>query len=129
MQKTPVIPVLLATIWISLHEFLRNQLLLKEAWESHYAQMGLTFPGAPINGAIWGVWSLCLAIVIYLLSKKHSLTETAIIAWIAGFLCMWIVIGNLSVLPFSILPYAIPWSMVEVYGAARIAYAWKNRRP
>ena len=128
MKKSPVVPILLATLWISIHEFLRNQLLLKDAWVSHYADMGLTFPAAPVNGAIWGVWSLALASIIYILSKKHSLIETCILAWINGFLLMWIVIGNLSVLPFSILPYAIPWSALEVYGAARIAFAWKHRK-
>lgn len=126
-MKSPVIPVILATVWISIHEFLRNQLLLADVWEAHFAELGLTFPAKPINGAMWGVWSLIFAIFIYLLSKKHSLIETTLIAWIAGFLMMWVVIGNLSVLPYSVLPYAVPWSVLEAYGAARIFVAWKKR--
>jgi hypothetical protein len=35
---------------------------------------------------------------------------------------MWLVIGNLLVLPFSMLPYAIPWSIVEALVASLIIY-------
>ena len=34
MKKT-VVPILLATIWIGLSEFLRNQLLFKSYWTEH----------------------------------------------------------------------------------------------
>ena len=46
--------------------------------------------------------------------------ETAIITWSMGFVLMWLVIGNMGVLPLSILPIAVPWSMVEVLGAVFI---------
>jgi hypothetical protein len=38
-----------------------------------------------------------------------------------GFVLMWIVTGNLNVLPFGLLPVAVPWSVVEVILAALIA--------
>ena len=31
-----------------------------------------------------------------------------------GFVLMWLVVGNLAVLPFAILPVAIPLSLLEV---------------
>jgi hypothetical protein len=43
------------------------------------------------------------------------------VAWIAGFVMMWLVIGNMNVLPFGLLWIAVPWSVVEVWGAVSIA--------
>ena len=34
---------------------------------------------------------------------------------------MWIVIGNLDVLPLALLPVAVPWSLIEVALAVLIA--------
>ena len=33
---------------------------------------------------------------------------------------MWLVVGNMGVLPFDVLPYAVPWSLLECFGAAWI---------
>jgi hypothetical protein len=116
----PLLAILATTVWISLNEFLRNQLVLIDHWTQHYAAMGLTFPGEPINGAVWGIWSLCFAVVIFVMARRFSLLETSVLAWGAGFVLMWLVVGNLGMLPMSILPYAIPWSMVEAFGAVWI---------
>ena len=118
MTIRPITAVLAATAWISANEFLRNQVVLADHWTGHYATMGLAFPAQPINGAIWAIWSLAFAGIIFILAKRFSLPETATLAWSIGFVLMWLVIGNLGVLPFDILPYAIPWSMVEAFGAA-----------
>lgn len=112
-----ILAVLCSTMWISLNEFLRNQVLLLDRWSDKYSSMGLTFPGDPVNGAIWGVWALCLSVLLHFLSRRTSLPEAAVLGWLFGFVLMWLVIGNLGVLPFGILPYAIPWSMIEVAGA------------
>jgi hypothetical protein len=61
IRKT-ALPILFATIWISISEFTRNEFFLKSHWEKHYENSGLVFPSEPINGAIWGLWSLCFAI-------------------------------------------------------------------
>lgn len=119
MKKT-VLPILLAAVWISISEFVRNEFLLKNLWEEHYASMGQEFPSAPINGAVWGIWSLCFAIFIFFLLKKMSLNATVLLSWFAGFVFMWLVVGNLGVLPFEILPWAIPLSILETYLAAFI---------
>jgi hypothetical protein len=47
MKKT-VLPILLATIWISISEFLRNEILFKSYWIQHYQKLGLVFPSDPI---------------------------------------------------------------------------------
>lgn len=114
--------VISATIWISLSEFIRNEVLLKDLWVWHYSAMGLEFPSEPMNGAVWGIWSLLLALLISMLASRFSLLKTALIAWFAAFVMMWVVIGNLGVLPMGILPWAIPLSLVEVFVACWIVF-------
>ena len=118
--KKTIIPVLLATIWISISEFVRNEFLVKSLWVNHYQSLGLTFPSAPLNGAVWGLWSLLFAISIFIISKKFSLIETTLISWFYGFVMMWVVIGNLNVLPEGLLIYAIPLSLLEAFVASWI---------
>lgn len=119
-MKKAVLPILLATIWISISEFVRNEFLLKSYWINHYDNLGLVFPSNPVNGAIWGIWSLCFAIAIYIVSTKFTLLQTTILSWFVGFVFMWLVVGNLGVLPYSILPFAIPLSIVEAFLATLI---------
>ncbi|MBL7963787.1 MAG: hypothetical protein JNM31_08070 [Flavobacteriales bacterium] len=115
-----VLAILAATVWISLSEFVRNEFLLKAHWVSHYQAMGQEFPAAPINGIMWGVWSLFFASAIAIISTRFDLLRTAALAWLVGFVLMWMVIGNLGVLPTGILPIAIPLSMLEAFVAAWI---------
>ena len=119
MKKT-ILPVLAATIWISVSEFVRNEFILKSYWTGHYEKLGLVFPSEPVNGAIWGIWSLCFAVAIYIISKKFGLLQTTLIGWFVGFIMMWIVLWNMSVFPVNILVYAIPLSFLEAFLAAFI---------
>lgn len=111
---------MLATIWISISEFVRNEFFVKSYWTSHYEQLGLVFPSEPINGAVWGLWSLLFAIAIFIISKKFSLAQTTLLAWFVGFVLMWVVVGNMGVLPAGILVYAVPLSLLETFVAAVI---------
>jgi len=119
-MKKSVLPVLLSALWISLSEFTRNEFLLKSQWTSHYERLGIVFPSEPVNGAIWGIWSLCFAVMIFFISKKFNLIQTVLLSWTMGFMMMWLVIGNMSVLPLGILPLAVPLSLLEVSVAAWI---------
>jgi hypothetical protein len=118
--KKTVLPVLLATVWISLSEFVRNEILLKSYWTKHYESLGLVFPSEPINGAVWGVWSLLFAIAIFIISKKFSLVQTTFLSWFVGFVLMWVVVGNMGVLPDGLLYFAIPLSLLEAFLASLI---------
>lgn len=120
MIKKIILPILLATIWISISEFVRNTFLVHNYWTEHYQKLGLTFPEQPINGAVWGIWSLCFAIAIFIISKKFSLIQTTLLSWFIGFVLMWLVIGNMGVLPFGILVFAIPLSLLESFIASYI---------
>ncbi|NOS93295.1 MAG: hypothetical protein HOP30_15360 [Cyclobacteriaceae bacterium] len=119
-MKKEIFSILLTTVWISISEFVRNSFLLHENWISHYRGLGMSFPEQPINGAVWGIWSLSFAIVIYILHLRFSFLQTIVLSWLVGFVLMWLVVGNLGVLPFSILPFAIPLSLLEVFVAGFI---------
>jgi len=119
-MKKSLIPILLAAVWISISEFARNQILFKSYWIEHYSSMGLVFPAEPVNGAIWGLWSLMFAIAIFIISGKFNLIETTLLSWFVGFVLMWLVIGNMGVLPYRLLYFAIPLSLLEAFVAAYI---------
>jgi hypothetical protein len=116
----PLLTILVTAFWISASEFFRNQILLNNQWISHFNSLGISFPQAAINGMVWGVWSLAYAFLIYLLARRMPFKETIFIAWFAGFVLMWLVIGNLSVLPIKILWLAVPLSILETYVATWI---------
>ena len=119
--KKTFFPILLATIWISISEFGRNELLLKSFWIKHYKSIGLTFSSEPVNGAVWGIWSLLFAVAIFIIAKRFALIQTTFLSWFAAFILMWVVIGNLSVLPGGLfLFYAVPLSILETFIAALI---------
>jgi hypothetical protein len=118
--KTIILPVLMATIWISISEFVRNEFLLKSLWIKHYKELGLTFPAAPINGAVWGIWSLMFAIAVFIIARKFTLWETMFLTWFVAFPMMWLVLGNLAVLPHMLILYAFPLSLLESFIATLI---------
>lgn len=119
LRKT-ILPILAAALWISMSEFFRNEVLVKSCWVEHYRALGLVFPSESINGAVWGLWSLLFALCIFILSRRFTLVETTFLSWLVGFVLMWVVIGNMGVLPFAILFYAVPLSLVESFVAALI---------
>ncbi|MGB2153711.1 MAG: hypothetical protein ACPHVX_07155 [Flavobacteriaceae bacterium] len=126
--KKTILPILLSSIWISISEFVRNSFFLHDYWISHYTKMGLTFPEKPINGAVWGIWSLCFAIGTYIISRKFSLLQTTFLSWFVGFVFMWLVVGNMGVLPFGILYFAIPLSVLEAFLATLIIVKLSKRK-
>jgi hypothetical protein len=119
-MKNKILAIGLSGVWISASEFLRNQLLFASLWHKKYESLGIVFPEKPINGMLWGVWSFIFAGCIYVLVRKLSLKEAIVFAWVIGFLQMWLVIGNLGVLPYSLLWYAVPLSILEVLVAVLI---------
>jgi hypothetical protein len=119
IRKT-ILPVFSATIWISMSEFARNEFLVKSFWTKHYRDLGLNFPSEPINGAVWGIWSLLFAVAIFIIAKKFTMIQTTFLSWFVAFVMMWVVIGNLGVLPYGLLLYAIPLSILESFIATLI---------
>ena len=128
MLRGTVLPLLLATVWISLSEFIRNDVLFPEYWRDHYSTLGLTFPSEPVNGMIWGLWSLLFAIGLFILLRRFTLRETVLLGWFLGFVLMWVVTGNLGVLPFQILWFAVPLSLLEVGVAVWILWRMRQKQ-
>jgi hypothetical protein len=120
LLKKTILPILLATIWISISEFVRNQVIVASFWTKHYQGLGLKFPSEPINGAVWGIWSLLFAVAIFIMAKKFTMIQTTFLSWFVGFVLMWVVIGNLGVLPYGLLWYAVPLSILEAFIATLI---------
>lgn len=118
----PVLAVLLTGLWVNASEFLRNEIFLKHYWVGHYQSLGLVFPSEPVNGAVWVSWGFLFALVIHLLARRFSLVQTALVAWLAGFVLMWVVLWNLKVLPEGLLLFALPLSLLECFVGAWIAH-------
>jgi hypothetical protein len=123
-----VMSVILATVWISVSEFVRNEVFVKSFWEEHYQSLGLKFPSDPLNGAVWGIWSLMFSVSIFVLSKKFTHFQTTLISWFMAFAMMWVVTANLGVLPFGLLWYAIPLSLIEAYLAGFIIFKFQDHK-
>jgi hypothetical protein len=124
--KETILPVLLAAIWISISEFVRNEYIMKSFWVNHFQILGMTFPSGPLNGAVWGIWSLMFAAAVFILSKKFSLWQTTFLSWLMGFVMMWVVIGNLGILPFGLLWFGVPLSILESFIASVIVKSFRN---
>lgn len=114
MTKKQAAAVLVAGLWIVISEFLRNELLLKGVWESHYTSLGLKFQTLPVNGILWFIWSILLAYVVFELNKKFSFWKTVLVSWLGTFAMMWIAAYNLQVFPLFLLIGDIPLSIVEI---------------
>jgi len=110
-----VISIILCGFWVNMSEFYRNNVLLKTHWVDHYRSLGITFPSEPVNGLMWMLWGFLYAFSIFLMSRRFNLLQTAIFSWLMAFVLMWIVIWNLSVLPLTILAYAVPLSLLEAF--------------
>jgi hypothetical protein len=114
-MKNSFFSIALTGIWITISEFLRNEILLKDYWANHYDSLGLKFETLPVNGLLWTIWSFLFAFLIHSLLRKFSRIETLYIAWIFAFLMMWITIFNLQILPLKILLFAVPLSVFEIW--------------
>lgn len=119
-MKKSFVAVLLASVWIVISEFVRNELLFKYFWVDTFNNLGLTFETLPINGLLWFVWSVLLAVLIHRLLRITSQKETIILSWLCAFMMMWITVYNLQVLPLGLLIFAVPLSLLEIFVAVII---------
>jgi len=117
-MKNYIFAILGAGIWMNVNEFIRNELILKASWVSSFKELGLAFPSEPLNGVVWMLWAFIFVTILSLLISKFNVLKSAILAWVLGYVLMWIAMCNMGVLPKDILYLAIPWSCAEVYIAA-----------
>jgi hypothetical protein len=126
-MKNQALAIILATIWVNISEFIRNEFFVKDLWLDGFKSLNLTFPNAPINGAIWGTWALILVVVLSEVVKKYSPLKSTLIVWLLGFVLFWIAFFNLGLLPKGLLLWAVPWSFAEVLIAALICHHFINK--
>lgn len=120
MFKKIILPILLIGIWINIFETIRWELLIKSYWVGQYENLGLIFPDGLKNNITWMIWGFLFAAIIFVLSKKFTAIQTALIAWFTVFVMMWIVMWNMSLLPIGLLWTNAPLSLIEAYIAALI---------
>jgi hypothetical protein len=112
--------IMVAGLWITVSEFLRNEVLFKYLWVRHYETLKLTFATTPVNGMLWLLWSMILAWLMFRLLKRTCFLEAVSLSWLAAFVMMWLVVYNLQVLPLRLLIFAVPLSLLEVAVAGLI---------
>lgn len=120
-MKKIILATLTTGVLINLSEFLRNEILLKEQWLDKFSSMGLPFPSAAINGLLWIVWGFVFAGCVVAICRRFSFAGALLLSWTMGFLLMWVVTGNLGILPMGLMPIAVPWSVAEVALAVFVA--------
>lgn len=120
-KKQFALAVFTSGMWMNVSEFIRNELIIKQVWVAGFENIGLSFPSAPMNGAIWGLWAFIFVAFLTWLITKFDILKSTIISWTFGFVLLWIAMRNMGILPKGLLIWAIPWSFIEVYIAAFIS--------
>ena len=105
---------------MNLSEFIRNEFVIKHVWIQGFEEIGLSFPSAPVNGLVWGIWTFIFCAVLAWSCTRFNVLKSTIICWVTGFVLLWIAMWNIGILPGGLLYWAVPWSFVEVYVAAFI---------
>jgi hypothetical protein len=118
--KKVFLPTLVAGIWINLSETARWLLGARPSWVERYESLNLVLPDGPVTNLIWMIWGFLFAFIVYLLSKKHGLFQTTLIAWVSIFVSLWIVLWNVGILPVNMLWFVAPLSLIETFIAAWI---------
>jgi hypothetical protein len=113
--------VLLLAVWINLSESVRWILYSKPQIDARFQSIGLTLPNNAISGILWMIWGGIIAFMIFIVSQKFTLVQTALFIWVGVFVMHWILLWNYAMLPLGILPVAVPLSLIEIFIAALIA--------
>lgn len=114
------IAILAAAVWISLLEFLRDQYFVQSYRIEQNQLHGFMYREEPLMGSASGIWSLFLAIFIFLMTRKLNQWHATIAAFTGCVLLMWIINGDLRVLPARLLLFALPLIVLESFMAVWI---------
>ncbi len=117
----PIWLIVVLAVWINAAETVRWILYTKPRFDALFQSMGLVLPNEPINGILWLLWGVIIAIIVFVLSERFTLLQTTLITWFAVFVLVWIALWNSAVLPTEILPVVVPLSFVTIFVASFIA--------
>jgi hypothetical protein len=112
--------VLAAGLWMTLVQFVQNQLLFLGLWQDLFRSHGQLFATAPLNGMLWTVWSLLHAYLVRELLATRRFGQAVFGAWLISFVMMWCALYNLQALPLQLLLAAVPISLGATYLSAKI---------
>lgn len=114
------IAILAAAVWLSLLEFLRDQYLVQSYRIEQNQLHGSMYREEPLMGSAAGIWSLFLAIYIFLVTRKLGNWYATIAAFSGCLLLMWVINGDLRVMPVRLILFAIPLILLESFIAVWI---------
>ncbi|MGL4805001.1 MAG: hypothetical protein ACRCX5_12095 [Bacteroidales bacterium] len=104
------ISIICVSTWISISEYIRNEILYRQEWIDQYEKTGLLFPEREY---MWILWALLYACFILALTLKFSRWKSIIITWLTGILLMWLTIGYNGTIPLNIFIGILPLSFIE----------------
>lgn len=113
--------ILVVAIWINFSETIRWVLYSKPRFDVFYQSMGLKLPNTPVNGILWMLWGVVMAVMVFVLARKFSLLHTTVLSWLVVFVMHWIALWNYAILPIGILWVVVPLSLLEIVVAAWIS--------
>jgi len=123
---------LLAGVVVNVFEMLCGGVILKSQWDAAMNAIGVTMPQTGMANAIWiisgfvvGIWMVWLYAAIrprYGAGAKTALCA-GFAAWILGYLLWAVSLGNMALMPTSLLLPATALGLVEALVAA-LAGAW-----
>lgn len=122
-MKKFILSTLALSVILLISEGVRNGYLLRHHWVEQFQSLGLVYPEELINNLWWGVWIVCIAVMMTFLSKKLSVLENASIVWLAMYPLAFIALWNYKVLAISVLPIAVPWSFAVMFIMAKVAHS------
>lgn len=106
--KKTILPIFLIGVWINISMTIAWLFILESYWVDKYQSLNLVFPTALINNLTWAIWGFMLATIIFILSKKFTVLQTTFLSWFVGFIMLWTILWNISVLPTGMLLFNIP---------------------
>lgn len=125
--KKTVWQIFVVSLWINIFETLRWVLFAKPDIDMYFKAANLVLPNQPINNILWMVWSIIMAVMIFIISKKFKVLQTTFIVWIIVYVMHWIALWNMTVLPINILWLAVPLTFINVLIGTLISKYFHNK--
>jgi ABC-type Fe3+-siderophore transport system permease subunit len=125
--KKSILAILLTGIWLNISGTIRWIYLIEPHWIEKYNKLKIVFPAELINNITWMIWGFMFAVLIFILSRKFNLIQTALLSWTAAYVMMWVIVWNVGVLPTGMLWINIPLSFLDAFAGALICKKLSNK--
>lgn len=112
------------SIWIAISSFLRDEVILKNAWYEFFQSNNLLLSEREY---LWVLWAIMYAILIRFLSRKFSFWKTTLITWTISISLTLILKADMHGIPLYILIESLPLSFIESIVAVYIYKLFDKR--